>query len=261
MKDHSQKRYLFSKSGVKVYLRPEYHPLLKRTNLFHPDFIRKARELYAKRYGTVARLPRICSENSEDIRTWYHFSPLLSMPSNKKGDWLANFMEMALGSIPNEELLGMLPIADLLFWRGRKKAPMYPPPPNLSCAEGNTEVDLTITVPDKAIIFIEAKYLSDIQFRTTYCPKRDQIIRNIDVGTYFAWNRGLDFYFVLLASSNCVKSIERLNYYKQEPQNILSWLPHRSDIKNRLEHIIKRLGFITWDQLRAREKKKRIEKS
>jgi len=79
MKSLNQERFLYSKTGVKVYLKPEYCPALGETNLSHPDFVRKAKEVFGQRYGNIEGLPRICSENSEDAQTWIHFSPLLSM--------------------------------------------------------------------------------------------------------------------------------------------------------------------------------------
>jgi len=50
MKHPNPDRFLISKTGVKVYLKPEYHPILKETNLSNPDFLRKASELFDKRY-------------------------------------------------------------------------------------------------------------------------------------------------------------------------------------------------------------------
>ena len=247
---HSEpKNFIYSKIGVKVYLKPEYHPSLRATDLSHPDILRKARELFDKRHGRVAGLPKICSENSEDAQTWSHFSPLLSMSSEKRGNGLETFLEESLKRKPKQDLVKMLPEAKLMFWRGKRAKPMYKPPPNLGCREGNTEVDLTI-LAEKAIIFVEAKYHSKIVTHTTHCPNRDQIIRNIDVGTYYAWNKGLDFYFVLLTSSNRNKSAKLLRHYLDNPQEIVDRLSHRTDISKKIEQIANKLGLTTWDQLR-----------
>lgn len=249
MKYPNSERFLYSKTGVKVYLKPEYHPVLKETNLSNSDIVRKASELFDKRYGNVQGLPKICSENSEDAQTWRHFSPLLFMSSRKRRDWLETFLVKSLGRRPNNDLVRSLLKAELMFWRGKKERPMYSPPPNLHCAEGNTEVDLTI-LTRRAIIFVEAKYHSEINTRTTHCPRRDQIIRNIDVGTYYAWDRKLTFYFILLTSPDCEKSIKRLEYYQNTPQNIVNRLPHRTDIPNKLEQIAQNLGLTTWNHLK-----------
>ena len=248
MKCSNQERFLLSETGVKVYLKLEYHPALKGANLSHPDIVRKARELFGNKHEKVKGLPRICSENSEDAQTWMHFSPLLSMPPQKRGNWLEAFLEDSLKRKPKQDLVKILPKAKLKFWRGKRARPMYKPPPNLGYPEGNTEVDLTI-LTEKAIIFVEAKYHSEIHTRTTHCPNRDQIIRNIDVGTCYAWNKGLDFYFVLLTSSNYNKSAKLLRHYLDNPREIVDGLPHRTDISKKIEQIAENLGLITWNQL------------
>jgi len=50
--------------------------------------------------------------------------------------------------------------------------------------EGNTNLDAMIEFVDdedeRHVIFIEAKFLSDISYMTTYNPVRNQIVRNID---------------------------------------------------------------------------------
>lgn len=250
MQDSS--KFILSKTGVKVYVRPEYHPALKGTDLLHPDFRRKAGELFG---GTSRRdvigLPRICSENSEDAQTWHYFSPLLSTTNKKKAAWLKNFLTESLGHPLDENLNGMLSVAELMFWRGKKEKPFYSPPPTLSarCPEGKTEVDLTISL-EKAVVFVETKYKSEVAESTTHCRERDQIIRNIDVGTYYAWNKGLDFYFILVASPGCRKSMDLLQYYRGNPQAIAARMKHRTDVPEMLEHIRNNLGLTTWNKLR-----------
>ena len=248
MKSPNQERFRFSETGIKVYLKPEYHPALMGTNLSHADIVRKARELFGRGHGKVTELPKICSENSEDAQTWGHFSRLFSMFPERKGIWLEAFLEKSLKRQLNQDLGKTLREAKLMFWRGKRAKPMYNPPPNLDYHEGNTEVDVTI-LTRKAIIFVEAKYHSEVEARTTYCPNRDQIIRNIDVGTHYAWNKGLEFYFILLTSIDCDKSIKLLKHYLDIPQEIINRLPHRTDIPKRIEQIANNLGLITWNQL------------
>jgi hypothetical protein len=237
-----------SKTGVKVYVRPEYHPALKGTDLLHPDFQRKAAELFGRASGEVSGLPRICSKNSEDAQTWHYFSPLLSMTNSAKAARLKYFFQESFEDGVDAKLENMLPNAELLFWRGKKKRPFYPPPCDLECREENTEVDLTISMT-KALVFVEAKYHSEIAERTTYCPDRDQIIRNIDVGTFYAWKKRMHFYFVLVTDLNCKKSINLLKHYKNNPQALAAKLRHRADIPSRLHEISKNLGYITWDRV------------
>ena len=242
-------RFQISKTGVKVYLRPAYHPALKGTFLSHPDFIRKSRELFSKRSGNVKGLPKICSKNSEDAQTWRHFSPLLHMSHQKRIDWLMAFLKESFKrEVKRQDLIGARQKVELMFWRGKRAKPIYSPPAKLGYPEGDTEVDLTI-LTEKTITFVEAKYCSEISTHTTHCPNRDQIIRNIDVGTHYAWNKGLNFYFILLTSSNCNKSRRLLSHYVSSPQEIISRLPHRTDIPKRVDQITKNLGLITWDKI------------
>ncbi len=50
--------------------------------------------------------------------------------------------------------------------------------------EGNTSVDIIVSGTSEKgkslFVFIEAKFLSDISYQTTYVPVRNQIVRNID---------------------------------------------------------------------------------
>lgn len=243
-----EEKFIISKSDVRVYTRPEYHPFLKGTDLTHKDFLRKMKKVFPNNIANG--LPRICSDNSEDARTWYYFSPLLKAPWNVKKKWLVEFLETALQRRLNIELIKHLGSMELLFWRGREEKPYYEPPPSLGVPEGRTEVDLSIRVPPYTMIFVEAKYKSEISFDTKHSVDRDQIIRNIDVGTHFAKkNNFQEFYFILLASPENTKSTERLYLYKKNPEKILSALPHRTDLCETLKELTKRLGYLTWDQL------------
>ena len=53
---------------------------------------------------------------------------------------------------------------------------------------------------------------------TRHDKKYDQIIRNIDVGTYFAGTNGYArIYFILVTRVEASQSIERLNHYRNNP--------------------------------------------
>jgi len=54
--------------------------------------------------------------------------------------------------------------------------------------------------------FIEAKFRSDVSERTTNNPERDQVIRNPDVGTWYAGVRHFYFSLLLLDSAINTKS-------------------------------------------------------
>ena len=243
----TNEEYIISKSGVKVYRKPEYHPLLKGTNLSHCDFLRKMSETFPKHIAEG--LPKICSENSEDALTWHYFSPLLSATGNYKRKWLKAFLTKALWHIPDNRPTENLENAQISFWRGKEKSPIFSPPPGLNQKEGNTEVDVLIRIPDQAIIFVESKYKSPISSGTIYDSSRDQIIRNLDVGSYYAWKNEYDFFFILLTEKEDEKSKQLLDFYHGNPKNVVEILSHRDDIPEKLHLLMKNLGYITWDRL------------
>jgi hypothetical protein len=144
--------------------------------------------------------------------------------------------------------------------------------------EGNTNLDLLIegiSNNRKIIIYIEAKYLSDISYQITYNPVRDQIIRNIDCGIDLVLNANTiagfeDFYFLLLTPkvfrtdkfggskktglSQFGADKSRLYCYKMNDYkdfNILkTHLPHR-ELKDRdWKKIAENIGWITFEDFR-----------
>jgi len=240
--------YVKSKRGVVVYKNPRYHPLLATTNLCHCDFVRKARETFDK--GEEKCLPKICSENSEDALTWHFFGLLLDMPSDVKQMLITKVLEKALQRKIEQDVCCMLGNAELLFWHGREVEPFFEPPESRPSKEGRTEVDLAILAYPEALIFIEAKNRSKVVMKTTHDQKRDQIIRNIDVGTHFAVTNGYArFYFILVTRADAKQSVDCLNCYRNNPENILRTLHYRKDLAPRISELAKNLGWISWDQL------------
>lgn len=244
-----EETFRISKTGVKVYKRLKYHPLLKGTDTTHPDICRKAREVFDR--GVEKGLPKICSEHSEDAMTWHYFSHLLKTPIDVKRRWLEQFLQIALEWSPRriQGFLNHPNSVRFLFWHGKKVPPFFDPPPSLKNKEGRTEVDLAILAHTTTVVFVEAKYKSEISLHTTHGPYRDQIIRNIDVGTYYAKQHGYqNFSFILLADPKLEESKVKLDYMKN-PQNILRALPHRKDLITTAESLSKQIGYIKWDQL------------
>ena len=126
------------------------------------------------------------SENSEDAVTWNVFRSLRQI------DPVAWFAELwrscQKAKAPTSAGLGTY------VWRS------VPPPPSLLASgdEHHSEIDVVLECPSW-VWFIEAKFTSDISERTTVRADRDQVIRNIDVGSFYAGAR--DFYFSLLVKS------------------------------------------------------------
>jgi hypothetical protein len=132
----------------------------------------------------ASKLRHLRSENSEDAVSWNVFRSLAQIEPSA---WLH---ELARRGLPG---IGELPCAGaaVSLW-----VSVAPPPALLAEAdEGISEIDVVIEAPSW-VWFIEAKYRSDIATGTTMRPLRDQVLRNIDVGSYYAGVR--DFFFSLL---------------------------------------------------------------
>lgn len=131
----------------------------------------------------ASKLDHMRSENSEDAVTWNVFRSLRQITPDA---WLPVLWgEAHSGGAPRYDGLATY------VWRS------IAPPPSLVFTgdEGPSEIDVLIETPWWVWV-IEAKYTSDISERTTSRSDRDQVIRNIDVGSYFSGTR--DFYFSLL---------------------------------------------------------------
>ena len=120
---------------------------------------------------------------------------------------------------------------------------------------GTTEIDVAMGNAE-ALVFIEAKYLSDISDSVTYDPWRDQIARCVDVGSYHAGKRA--FFFILLtprwpddyAQNNRLYHY-KLYEYQHNPDALRTRLPHRvaGEYPIDFELMSQRIGQAYWDDL------------
>lgn len=132
--------------------------------------------------------------------------------------------------------------------------------------EGPTNIDaLLINSTNGFAVLIEAKVLSDISYETINNSMRNQIIRNIDV--MLSSNSGLakplnkrkpeNSLFSLLTPELFRKNCKSRLYgyvfkeYKTNPEQIRIDLPHRKLDKEKCEKISKRIGWITWEDLKS----------
>ncbi|MBI2471247.1 MAG: hypothetical protein HYV59_08415 [Planctomycetes bacterium] len=174
------------------------------------------------------------SENSEDAVSWNVFRSLRQIDP---AAWLSFLTERAFG--PSETLQPKETTIEL--WKS-----VSPPPSLLEGGdEGISEIDIVIENP-RWVWFIEAKLTSDISTGTTTRPNRDQILRNLDVGSYYAGVR--DYYFALLIhdKNRSPKGAHAIEEYK-DFDRIRERLPHRSD---RLMNL-RAIGILTWSDLAA----------
>jgi hypothetical protein len=111
---------------------------------------------------------------------------------------------------------------------------------------------VTISYKD-SIIFIEAKYLAPVNLRTPSNPRRDQIIRYLDLAAYHFLNHPdsvKEFYFVLIIDAEKPPWI--LNRYRYN-QNLIKGLTNQCLIKppGATGKLLSRgIGWLTWKQLR-----------
>jgi predicted RNase H-like nuclease len=196
-----------SKSGVR--LSDDFRDNLI-IDCYHPDL--------ATMRGS--KRDRLRSENSEDALTWNVFKSLAQVDPSF---WLPLLHSRAL---PCAHIAPASQIVTMHLWKN------IDPPPSLRLHqrdEGPSEIDVMIET-EFAVWFIEAKFKSDISTGTTNNATRDQIVRNLDVGSWYAGVR--DFYFALLimdeASSprgveilrNCADAIPKLDHRPDGMTNI-----------------------------------------
>lgn len=191
--------YVVSKSGVKVYKKWQDNIVIDVDN---PAIVSQSAKNYYR--GLAKGLSRLGSENSEDALTWNIFRTLQDIPATL---WLHSIIQPL--SLDTDEV-------ELLFWKP------YTPPPTYPHAEGRSEVDLTIETPS-ALLFIEAKLHSQVSRPKS---KRNQVIRNIDVGSWHAKQKNKDFYFFLLTPE---KHQTDLILTYQDSDNLIDELSHRKD--------------------------------
>ena len=173
------------------------------------------------------------SENSEDAVTWNVFRSLRQLEPRA---WLEELCRLGL---PRAKAALIDPIT-VDLWR------TVSPPPSLVALgdEGDSEIDVVIETP-AWVWFIEAKYQSDISTKTTMRSERDQVLRNIDVGSYCAGVR--DFFFTLLIRSRARSplGVDAINRYADltVPRALLA--DHRPDgLLN-----LKAVTLLTWQDL------------
>lgn len=181
----------------------------------------------------AGKIEHMRSENSEDAVTWNVFRSLRQIEPIV---WLPELIRIGLPLADPREIAESV----VNLW-----CTIVPPPSLRSTgAEGPSEIDVVIENP-YWVWFIEAKYKSDISLRTTTRDDRDQILRNIDVGSYYAGVR--DFYFSLLVRDRATSPIgsEAIERYSNLENTRATLSRHRPD---RLANL-KAVTLLSWTDL------------
>lgn len=207
-----------------------------------PSGVRIARDfrdnLIIDRYDPVfadmraSKVKHLRSANSEDALTWNVFRSLRQIDPSV---WLPELWRRAFPStaLPADHA------ATVHLW------PSVSPPLGLLAHgdEGASEVDILIESATW-VWFIEAKYRSDISTGTTTRPDRDQVLRNIDVGSHYAGVRQFYFSLLSLSSKQSPEGADRVEKYA-DLAHLRSLLPHRPDgLTN-----VRGIGSIFWSDL------------
>ena len=232
--------YVVSASKVRVWRRPEEHPLLNQTDTSHPAFRGRLTERFPP--SIAEGLPKVLSENSEDARTWYYFSPLLNDEPQRTRVLTQLLRQSFFAAVP-PQVFKDVPAATLQFW------PKLSPPPSRPRVEVESEPDLLIKLGRSAIVLVEAKYHSGVSEFTTFDRDRDQVIRLIDVGSWYAREQGFECCCVLVlqygeAQTNAEKIVNR---YAGHPEEIQKALPYRQDLTEAdFNRLAGSLAFARW---------------
>jgi hypothetical protein len=181
----------------------------------------------------ASKLKHMRSANSEDAVTWNVFRSLRQI---QPSSWLPRLFELGLAGVPAP------PIDDIAVYLWATRSP----PPSLLASgdEGDSEIDVLIESPSWTWA-IEAKLYSDISTRTTTREGRDQIVRNIDVGSYHAGVRDFYFSFLIHSPSRSMTGLQAIERYKDLAHTRQCLARHRPDgLKN-----LRAVTLLTWANL------------
>jgi len=156
------------------------------------------------------------SENSEDVLTWNVFRSLRQVQPELWLPVLASAAKPSLPLDPSDEVT-------IRLWES-----VAPPLSLLGGGdEGESEIDIVVESPTW-VWFIEAKYRSDISEGTTTRPDRDQILRNLDVGSSYAGVRPFHFSLLVHSEERSRVGVEKVREY-QDFALVRRQLGHRRD--------------------------------
>jgi hypothetical protein len=181
----------------------------------------------------ASKVKHLRSANSEDAVTWNVFRSLRQIAPQV---WLPILWQRAFPAIACP--LDLKAVVKL--WQS------IPPPIGLLDGgdEGHSEIDVVIEA-STWVWFIEAKYRSDISLGTTTRPQRDQVLRNIDVGSYHAGVRDFFFSLLITAEKTSPEGTRRICEYSDLSVPRTRLEAHRPDgLQN-----LKAVSLLAWSSL------------
>ncbi len=183
----------------------------------------------------ASKVKHLRSEHSEDAVTWNVFRSLRQI---EPAAWLPELIRVGL---PNIHGLAC-DRATLRLWQS-----VDPPSALLVDGdEGVSEIDVVIEAP-WWVWFIETKCRSDISTGTTTRPLRDQVLRNLDVGSYYAGVRPFFFSLLIASAERSPNGVETVRRYQDLDVPRSQLRAHRPDGLANLEAVT----LLTWSDLAA----------
>jgi hypothetical protein len=181
----------------------------------------------------ASKLKHLRSVNSEDAVTWNVFRSLRQIGAKA---WFPPLWQRAFPdtTAPDDSRV------TVKLWESVR------PPLGLLADgdEGASEIDVVIEA-GSWVWFIEAKYRSDISIGTTTRPDRDQILRNLDVGSYYAGVRRFFFSLLVVSDQRSPIGVQKVQEYSDFATVRTRLAGHRPDALANLCAI----GRLTWLQL------------
>jgi hypothetical protein len=181
----------------------------------------------------ASKTKHLRSANSEDAATWNVFRSLRQIDPDH---WLPALWNAAFPTLAAPADRGV----SVKLW------PSISPPLGLLeyGDEAASEIDVLIESASW-VWFLEAKYGSDISAGTTTRPTRDQILRNIDVGSYYAGVRRFHFTLLVLSEERSRRGCAKIDEYSNFDRVRQLLHTHRPDGLMNLRSV----GLLTWSQV------------
>lgn len=233
-----------------VQARPAF-PIINRAKLDRHPKSRKPQDLNRMLFSNA----------SEDWVTWTAFGLLESVAADA---WWADLVALAKAENPRlDPPPGWEQTPEVRLWQtiaspvGYEKASRermrssgdsarvarsHDPKP----VEGLSEIDVILR-NRVMIVFAEAKLGSDISASTTYDPRRNQIVRNIDCVLDQAGAQVPMFWMLVRDTGSGRSYTQLLHHYRSDPDALASELPHHDPV--RVAALAESLSLILWRDL------------